>query len=192
VPETRIYAATNGSCLVGDCTGRPWDEEQRIATDFRNRTRFVVDRRHAEIRCFIPAKRQSAEAFYAVHSVPSVKPMDIGACIEIIMRIFEARDGWSIRTDTVEGRFLKTLDTLWNSQTAETDTDAFPRLSSKGVIGVPDGKSAATHVFQTFGQTDSEALQLYIVSLSKSIPDVDPDILVHISDSYGDVTIHPE
>jgi hypothetical protein len=108
VTGRRIYAAASGECLVRDSAAVDEAERSRIEHDFYAGVRLVVDPDHEEVRVFIPAKRRSDEAFFAVVDIG-----DTAAPLETFRTVVEAefseRPGWSIRDDTPEGRLFQGL-----------------------------------------------------------------------------------
>lgn len=102
----RIYGAASGRCLVRDGDAVDEAEKKRVQRDFHAGIRLVVDPDHDEVRGFVPATRQSDEAFFAVVDVtPSGanEPHPLETFYTTVETIFEERPQWSLRDDVPEG-----------------------------------------------------------------------------------------
>lgn len=106
----RIFAAASGECLVRNTESVCDEQRQRVQRDFRSGIRFTFDSENQEIRIFIPARRQSAEAFYAVGSIQNeLENPSLSAFHSVIEDEFESRSHWSIREEAPEARLLRAL-----------------------------------------------------------------------------------
>lgn len=183
--EFRVYEATTGNCIAGDRWGRRDEERSRVEADFAAGTRLVIDERQSEIRGFIPATRSSPEAFYAVFAGEE-SPLETTAFAKSVSDLFGRIDHWSIRTDTAEGQLLSSLRT--------PATDEASHLSATRLvadepirIGVPTLESAGAEVQRLRSQLTDDRPRQYIITLSRPVTHITPDLTVHVSTQYDTV-----
>ena len=185
--EFRIYAATTGDCIAGDRWEYPDEERARIKSDFSSGVRLVVDEHRGEIRGFVPAYREADEAFYAVLSTDDDRP-ETDAFADAVWELFERTEGWSIRTDTSEGRLLQTL-------TRDTDSDEALQIPVESLtggtvrVGTPDVEVAGRQLRSVRAALSDDGPRQYAISLSRSASHLSPDLFVHVHGSYQNVTV---
>lgn len=183
----RIYAATTGYCIAGDRQSIQPEEQKRVESDFTSGTRFVLDKELNEIRCFVPAHRQSQEPFYAVQSGPSRESVTINLFINSLSEFFDQRDQWSIRFDSAWGSILKTDFYSSESQISRYTPIINSIQNSKKCVGVPDYKTAMKELYSLVTNDLAEDGSVFVIGNSTSIEHVPYSILYHVSNDYTDV-----
>ncbi len=188
--ELRVYAATTGDAIAGDRYGDYEGEQRRVEADFTAGVRLVVDESRGEIRGFVPADRGSQEAFVAVMSVPGEGSLSPSTYAEAVTDLFDGIGGWTVRTETPEGRLLETLRSAPAGGTEPRLPVAPVEAGEQVQAGAPDFVTAASELRAARASLhDTPGHRVYVVSLSLPVEHVAADLAVHVSGDYGGVRI---
>lgn len=98
----RIYAAASGQCLVRDTSEVDEAEREQVEQDYHAGVRLVVDDNRHEVRGFVPVRRRSPEAFYAVVRAPDDDADPLETFYYLVADEFERRDHWALDADRLE------------------------------------------------------------------------------------------
>lgn len=195
----RVYTPTSRTCIHGD--GVTESERSTVASDFESGLSLVVQRREEPVvRGFVPALRSSPEAFFAVvEPDPATDPLS--AYADAVTSVFDAHDGWSIRTGHPDGRLLSEIGRVDESSASPVPDEA--RTTPGTVLGVPDDRTAIGAVRTLLGvggsrtarsrdettSADTErSCETVVVSRTTPVSHVEYDVLVHIGD-YDETTV---